>query len=86
VEAHKKDNMRLLKKIYSWILGIDLNRDGVSDVEQVKKAHEELKERVRRVKEESQDVVKAVKEVGKQSKDVIDAASGKKRRGRPKKK
>lgn len=84
--AQKEDSMKLLKKLYSWILGIDLNKDGVSDLEQVKKAHEEIKERVRRVKEESEDVVKAVKEVGKQSKDVIDAAAGKKRRGRPKKK
>lgn len=84
--AQKEDKMKLLKNIYSWILGIDLNRDGVADAEQIKKAHEELKERVRRVKEESEDVVKAVKEVKKQSKDVIDAAAGKKRRGRPKKK
>ena len=47
---------------------------------------EEVKERVDRVKEEIADVKKAAKEVASQVGDVADAAKGKKRRGRPKKK
>jgi methyl-accepting chemotaxis protein len=78
--------MKYLRKFWEYLLGVDLNRDGVSDIEQIKEAAEEVKKRAKRVKEESQDVVKAIKEVGKQSKDVIDAAAGKKKRGRPRKK
>jgi methyl-accepting chemotaxis protein len=70
---------------YKWLLGLDLNKDGVSDIQQVNAMGKEAKERVKRIKEEAKDVAEAVKEVGKQSKDVIDAAAGKKRRGRPKK-
>jgi len=84
--AHKKDSMKYLRKFWEYLLGVDLNRDGVSDIEQIKEAAKEVKQRAKRVKEESEDVVKAIKEVGKQSKDVIDAAAGKKKRGRPRKK
>ena len=39
-----------------------------------------------RIKEEFQDVKDSVSELVDQAEDVIDAAKGKKRRGRPKKK
>lgn len=42
-------------------------------------------ERAKRVKEELKDVGTSVKEVGNQVGDVVDAAKGKKRRGRPRK-
>jgi len=42
-------------------------------------------ERAKRVKEELKDVGASVKEVGNQVGDVVDAAKGKKRRGRPRK-
>ncbi len=43
---------------------------------------EELKARYDEIVKELADVKKAAKEVAKQSKDVVDAAKGKKRRGR----
>ena len=42
-------------------------------------------ERAKRVKEELKDVGASLKEVGNQAGDVVDAAKGKKRRGRPRK-
>jgi len=42
-------------------------------------------ERAKRVKEELKDVGDSLKEVGNQACDVVDAAKGKKRRGRPRK-
>jgi hypothetical protein len=42
-------------------------------------------ERAKRVKEELKDVGASLKEVGNQACDVVDAAKGKKRRGRPRK-
>jgi len=63
---------------------IDKDGDFIPDV--VEDAVEEVKERVDRVKEEITDVKKAVKEVANQAGDVVEAAKGKKRRGRPKKK
>jgi len=62
----------------------DKDGDFIPDV--VEDAVEEVKERVDRVKEEITDVKNAVKEVASQVGDVADAAKGKKRRGRPKKK
>jgi gas vesicle protein len=50
--------------------------------EEVKARKEEVKARVERIKEEVKDVKVAVKEVTKQVGDVVDAAAGKKRRGR----
>jgi uncharacterized protein YoxC len=47
---------------------------------------EELKARYDEVVKELADVKASVKEVAKQSKDVVDAAKGKKRRGRKPKK
>ena len=46
---------------------------------------EKLKSRYDEVVKELADVKASAKEVVKQSKDVVDAAKGKKRRGRPKK-
>ena len=43
---------------------------------------EELKSRYNEVVKELADVKASVKQVAKQSKDVVDAAKGKKRRGR----
>jgi methyl-accepting chemotaxis protein len=76
----------MIRKLIQWFKGLDLNKDGKSDVQQVNAMAKEAKERVKRVKEEVKDVVEAVKEVAEQSKDVVDAAAGKKRRGRPRKK
>lgn len=42
-------------------------------------------ERAKRVKEELKDVSASLKEVVNQAGDVVDAAKGKKRRGRPRK-
>ena len=47
---------------------------------------DEAGRRIKNIKQEAKDVVKAVKEVGNQVEDVVEAAAGKKRRGRPKKK
>ena len=49
-------------------------------------AAEEVKRRVKNVKEELKDVVVAAKELGNQIGDVAQAAKGKKRQGRKKKK
>ena len=54
--------------------------------EKVEAAVEEAGRRFDNVKQEAKDVIEAVKEVGNQIEDVAEAASGKKRRGRPKKK
>ena len=45
-----------------------------------------IKSRATEAASEFKDVKKALKNVASQSKDVIDAAKGKKRRGRPKNK
>ena len=49
-------------------------------------AAEEVKRRAKNVKEELKDVVVAAKELGNQIGDVAQAAKGKKRQGRKKKK
>ena len=51
-------------------------------VEDVKEAAKEVKRRAKRVKEEIKDVIDEAKDVAGQVKDVVDAAKGKKRRGR----
>jgi Asp-tRNA(Asn)/Glu-tRNA(Gln) amidotransferase B subunit len=51
-------------------------------VKKVKEVVEETKFRAERVSEEIADVVEAVKEAVEQSKDVVDAAKGKKRKGK----
>lgn len=69
-----------LKKGWDWVWSkttID---------EKVEAVVEEAGERLDAMKQEVKDVAKAVKEVGNQIGDVADAAAGKKRRGRPKKK
>ena len=73
---------KILDALWSWVVGIDVNGDGVSDFDQISK---EVKSRAKRVKEEAEDVSKALKNVAKQSKDVVDAAAGKKKKGRPRK-
>jgi len=61
--------------------------DEVEDtIEDVKAAAIEAKRRVKNVKEELKDVVVAAKELGNQIGDVAQAAKGKKRQGRKKKK
>ena len=77
--------MNILRALKAWILGIDLDKNGTPDVEQVKDAAKEAKRRAKRVKEEAEDVVDAVKEVGNQLKDIPSAAKGKARSGRKKK-
>jgi len=49
-------------------------------------AAKEGKARVKRMGEELSDVGDSLKEVANQAGDVVDAAKGKKRRGRPRKK
>ncbi len=61
----------------------DVLEDKAEEVKQeIKKAVKETKRRSRRVKQELKDVGDAVKEVANQAGDVVDAAKGKKRRGR----
>ena len=69
----------------------DQDQDNIPDVvedkaeeikEEVKEVVKETKRRARRVKQELKDVGEAVKEVANQAGDVVDAAKGKKRRGR----
>ena len=61
----------------------DLIPDVVEDtIEDVKETAKEVKRRAKAVKAEVKDVGIAIKEVAKQSKDVVDAAKGKKRKGR----
>tara|TARA_B110000208_G_scaffold58929_1_gene77033 strand:- start:200 stop:499 length:300 start_codon:yes stop_codon:yes gene_type:complete len=61
----------------------DLIPDVVEDtIDDVKEKATEVKRRARAVKKELKDVGAAIKEVAKQSKDVVDAAKGKKRKGR----
>ena len=61
----------------------DVVEDKAEEVKQeVKKVVKETKRRSRRVKQELNDVGEAVKEVANQAGDVVDAAKGKKRRGR----
>ena len=54
--------------------------------EEVKAVIDEAEDRYKAVIEEAKDVLKAVEEVADQAQDVVEAAKGKKRRGRPKKK
>ncbi len=54
--------------------------------EKVESALDEAAERFDNIKKETKDVIKAVEEVASQAADIVDAAKGKKRRGRPKKK
>ena len=61
----------------------DLIPDVVEDtIEDVKEKAATVKRRAKAVKKEIKDVGVAIKEVAKQSKDVVDAAKGKKRKGR----
>ena len=61
----------------------DLIPDVVEDtIEDVKEKAATVKRRAKAVKAEIKDVGAAIKEVAKQSKDVVDAAKGKKRKGR----
>jgi hypothetical protein len=61
----------------------DLIPDEVEDaVEDVKEVVKETKRRVKAVKKEIKDVAVAAKEVINQAGDVVDAAKGKKRKGR----
>jgi len=61
----------------------DLIPDVVEDtIEDVKEKAILAKLRAKAVKKELKDVGVAIKEVAKQSKDVVDAAKGKKRKGR----
>ena len=62
------------------------DRDGDYIPDEVEDAVEEAKKRVQSVKVEAKQVGKAVKAATKEIKDVVDAAKGKKRRGRPSKK
>jgi len=62
----------------------DRDKDFIPDV--VEDTIEEVEKRVQSVKVEAKQVGKAVKSVVKEIKDVANAASGKKRRGRKKKK
>jgi len=54
--------------------------DGIEDIVN------EVKERITNVKEEAKDVKEAIKEVGEEVEDIIQAAKGKKRKGRKPKK
>ena len=58
----------------------DRDRDYIPD--EIEDTIEETKRRAKAVKTELKDVKKATKEVVNQAGDVIDAAKGKKRRGR----
>jgi hypothetical protein len=62
----------------------DENKNAIPDSaeEKMKAIKKEIKARTKRVKEEVADVKVAAKEVTKQAADVVDAATGKKRRGR----
>ena len=62
----------------------DLDKDGIPD--KVEDAAKEVKRRAKRVKEEASDVIDAIEEVGNQVADIADAAKGKTRTGRKKKK
>ena len=73
---------KYLDIFWNWVVGIDVNKDGKGDLGQISN---EVKSRAKRVKQEVGDVSKALKNVAKQSKDVIDAAAGKKKKGRPRK-
>ena len=69
-----------LKRFWNWLLGKTTIDEKIVDVV------EEIKERADRIKEEFDDVKEAISEVADQAEDGIEAAKGKKRRGRPKKK
>ena len=62
------------------------DKDGDYIPDEVEDAVEEAKKRVQAVKVEAKQVGKEVKAASKEIKDVVDAAKGKKRRGRPSKK
>ena len=63
------------------------DRDGDFIPDEVEDTVKEVKRRAKRVKKELKDVGAAAKNLASQSKDVIDAAKGKKRKGRkPRKK
>jgi len=55
-------------------------------VEKTKKVVKEVKRRGKRVKEEIKDVIEDVKEIASEVDDVVQAAKGRKRRGRKPKK
>ena len=80
----KNKKMKHLKRFWNWLLGKTTIDEKIEA--KVDEVVEEVKERVDRIKEEVADVKAAAKEVASQAGDVIDAAKGKKRRGRPKKK
>jgi uncharacterized protein YxeA len=58
------------------------DRDGDFIPDEVEDGVKEVKRRAKRVKKELKDVKAAAKNLASQSKDVIDAAKGKKRKGR----
>ena len=58
------------------------DRDGDYIPDEIEDTVKETKKRIKAVKTELKDVKKATKEVVNQAGDVIDAAKGKKRRGR----
>jgi DNA-binding ferritin-like protein len=62
------------------------DKDGDFIPDAVEEVVEEVMDRYEVIKEEVADVKKAVKKVANQAGDVVDAAKGKKRKGRPKKK
>ena len=62
------------------------DRDGDLIPDEVEDTVKEVKRRAKRVKKELKDVGAAAKNLASQSKDVIDAAKGKKRKGRKPKK
>ena len=81
--------------VYAWYYKQgkinDRDKDYIPDeiedaVEDVKVVAKEVKRRAKNVKEELKDVVDAAKELGNQIGDVAQAAKGKKRQGRKKKK
>ena len=58
------------------------DRDGDFIPDEVEDTVKEVKRRAKRVKKELKDVGAAAKNLASQSKDVVDAAKGKKRKGR----
>ena len=76
--------MKYLNRFWNWLLGKTTIDEKIEA--KVDEVVEEVKERVDRIKEEIADVKDAASEVINQVSDVVDAAKGKKRRGRKKKK
>jgi len=70
----------LLNKFWFWLRSKTTLDEKAIDV------YEEAKSRAKEINKEFKDVKKALKNAANQTKDVVDAAKGKKRRGRKKKK